>query len=244
MAGPGLLEVRELSVDLRPGRTILSEISFDIPPATIVGLFGESGCGKTTLAMAIPGLLDREGYTVRGGIRLNGRELVGLPERELEQVRGAQVAMVFQDPLLSLNPVLRAGRQVAEAIRAHRRPATGEVETFLEMAGLREVARIREAFPHQLSGGERQRVALALALAGRPSLIIADEPFSALDVTLTVELTTLFRHLRNTTGTSFLLISHDPGVLAHTADQVCLMRAGRIFLCGEPKQVLRGAAHG
>ena len=244
MDAPGLLEVRELSVEIRPGGTILSEISLLVPPASVVGLFGESGCGKTTLAMAIPGLLDPAAYTVRGGIRLNGRELLGLPERELERIRGAQIAMVFQDPLLSLNPVLRAGRQVAEAIRAHRRPAPDEVEGFLAMAGLPDTARIREAFPHQLSGGERQRVALALALAGRPSLIIADEPFSALDVTLTVELTALFRRLKDATRTSFLLISHDPGVLARTADRVYVMRGGRIVTCGPPGQVLREAAHG
>jgi ABC-type dipeptide/oligopeptide/nickel transport system ATPase component len=169
--------------------------------------------------------------------------MAGLPERELQSIRGAEIAMVFQDPLLSLNPVLRAGTQVSEAIRAHRQPAKGEVEDLLKLARLGDPGRIRDAWPHQLSGGERQRVALALALAGRPALIIADEPFSALDVTLVVQLTALFRDLRHRTGSSFLLISHDPGVLAHTCDLVLVLHAGRIVEQGPPEQVFRHPSH-
>jgi ABC-type glutathione transport system ATPase component len=243
MSPVDLLEVRDLSVDTRVGRPIVSNVSFTIPAGAIVGLFGESGCGKTTLSLAVLRLLDARNFTIRGSIRLRGRELSGLPERRMEAVRGAQIAMVFQDPLLSLNPVLRAGRQVSEAIRAHRRPASGEVESLLELAGLRDVPRIRDAWPHELSGGERQRVALALALAGRPGLIIADEPFSALDATLVVQLTALFRDLQRQTGASFLLISHDPGVLAHTADSVLVMHAGEIVERGTPGRVFGHPSH-
>ncbi len=248
MPSGGLLEVSDLSVDTLggprvPGRPILSQVSFSIPPRTIVGLFGESGCGKTTLALTIVRLLNAGTYTARGSIRLRGRELLGLTERELERVRGAEIALVSQDPLLALNPVLRAGRQVAEAVRAHRRPAPGEVDSFLELAGLRDVQRIRDAWPHQLSGGERQRLALALALAGRPGLIIADEPFSALDVSLVLELTASFRDLQRETGASFLLISHDPGVLAHTCDLVLVMHAGQIVERGTPRQVFGNPSH-
>ncbi len=244
----GLLEVSGLSVDTLgdlqvPGRPILSQLCLSIPPQTIVGLFGESGCGKTTLALAILQLLNPRSYAIRGSVRLRGRELLGLPERELERIRGAEIGLVFQDPLLALNPVLRAGRQVAEAVRAHRRPAAGEVESLLELAGLRDVTRIREAWPHQLSGGERQRVALALALAGRAGLIVADEPFSALDTSLVLELTAAFLHLRQQTGASFLLISHNPGVLAHTCDHVLVMHAGQIVERGSPRQVFGSPSH-
>ncbi len=243
MSPVDLLEVSHLSVDTRAGRPIVSQVSFTIPAATIVGLFGESGCGKTTLSLAVLGLLDPRSYTTRGSVSLRGRELAGLPERRMEAVRGAQIAMVFQDPLLSLNPVLRAGRQVSEAIRAHRRPGSGEVDSLLELAGLREIPRVRDAWPHELSGGERQRVALALALAGRPGLIIADEPFSALDATLVVQLTASFRDLQRQTGVSFLLISHDPGVLAHTADLVLVMHAGEIVERGSPGRVFGHPEH-
>ena len=240
-----LLDVRNLQIDLLArGRTvpILCEVSFQIAPASIVGLFGESGCGKTTLAQALLGLLPPR-YRVRGSIRLAGRELLPLGENALEALRGAAVALVFQDPLLSLNPVLRAGAQVAEVLRAHARPSTAaEVDALLDMAGL-VPGRVRHAFPHQLSGGERQRVALAQALACHPPLIVADEPFSALDTTLVAELTALFRRLRDEWGTSFLLISHNPGVLARTAGHVLVMERGCIVESGLARQVLQYPTH-
>ena len=240
-----LLDVRHLDVDLIAsgrGVPILSGISFQIARGAITGLFGESGCGKTTLAFALLRLLPVQ-YRVRGSIRLAGRELLSLAERPLETVRGAAIAFIFQDPLLSLNPVLRAGDQVAEVLRAHGRPRTAaDVDALLEMAGL-PAHRVRRAYPHQLSGGQRQRVAIAQALACRPPLIVADEPFSAVDTTLVADLTALFRRLRDELGTSFLLISHSPGVLARTAGQVLVMDRGRIVESGDARQLFRHPSH-
>jgi peptide/nickel transport system ATP-binding protein len=243
MSGP-LLEVRGLDVDLssHSGTTpILSGVTFDIAPASITGLFGESGCGKTTLALALLGVLPPR-YSVRGSIRLAGRELLSLSEAALEPLRGAALSLIFQDPLLSLNPVLRVARQIAEVRRAHGLSATSnEVAGLLELAGL--PARVSRAFPHQLSGGERQRVAIAQALACRPPLIIADEPFTALDAPLVASLAALLERLRDQSGTSFLLISHSPGVLARVAAQVLVMERGRIVESGPPSVVFQRPAH-
>jgi ABC-type glutathione transport system ATPase component len=240
-ASPTLLEVSDLGVDLLISsgatRCILAEVAFDIEPGRIVGLFGESGCGKTTLALALLNLLPVTRYRVRGQIRLNRQSILSLTRRRLEQIRGAEIAIVFQDPLLALNPVLRAGFQVAEVLRAHGVNSPGEVESLFRLAGLPDPDRIRAAYPHQLSGGERQRVAIAQALACRPALVIADEPFTALDPNRVVELAALFRNLRDRLRTSFLLISHSPGVLAACADYVLVMHAGRIVERGTPRQV-------
>jgi ABC-type glutathione transport system ATPase component len=221
-----LLEVRDLSVELLPHRPILRGVCLDIPPASIIGLSGDSGSGKSTLALALLNLLPPAQYGVRGQVRLRGRDLLTLDERSLELVRGAQIAMIFQDPLLALNPVMRIADQVAEVLRAHHCP--GKPADLLGLAGLPAPARILSAYPHELSGGERQRVTIAQALACRPALIVADEPFTALDAPRVVELAATFRRLRDQTRTSFLVISHQPGILAATADEVLVLRAGRL----------------
>jgi len=236
MPGEALLEVRDLCVDM-PDRAVLSEISFPIAGAAIVGLCGDSGCGKTTLALALLNLLASPPYRVRGDVLLGGRNLLALSEREWETVRGGQIACVFPDSLLALNPVLRIRTQIAEILRAHG--SQHDLHKLLALAGLPDSARILKAYPHQLSGGERQRVTIAQALACRPSLIVADEPFTALDAPRVVELAGVFRRLRDELGTSFLLISHTPGVLAITADEVLRMHAGRIVERGAPREVLR-----
>jgi ABC-type glutathione transport system ATPase component len=223
MAPEPLLEVRDLSIELIPERGILRGVHFTIPPATIVGLAGDSGSGKTTLALAILNLLPRTQYRVRGQVLLRGRDLLTMPETALQGVRGAQIAMIFQDPLQALNPVLRVGRQISEILRAHREE--GDAAELLALAGVADAARVMRAYPHELSGGERQRVTIAQALACRPALIIADEPFTALDPPRVVELAALFRGLRDRLGTSFLLISHHPGVLAATANQILRITA-------------------
>jgi ABC-type glutathione transport system ATPase component len=233
-----LLEVRDLAVELE--RPIVSGVSFNIDPGTITGLFGESGCGKTTLALALLRLLPAH-YRVSGLVRLRGRDLLGLGERELQRIRGADVSIIFQDPALALNPVMRAGRQVSEVLRAH--DVSGDVAALFELAGLAPSPRLIAAYPHQLSGGERQRVLIAQALACRPGLVIADEPFTALDVLRVLELAALFRELRDRTGTSFLVISHSPGVLARLADTVLVVRAGRIVEQGPPARVFRSPVH-
>lgn len=221
-----MLQIRDLRIELSGGRDILSGVSLDIAEGSIAGLFGPSGCGKSTLALAILGLLPPRAYRVRGEILFRGRNLLSLSERELATVRGAQIAVIFQDPLLALNPVLTVRTQLTEILRAHevvRNPAE-----LLALAGLSDSSRILRAYPHQLSGGERQRVTIAQALACRPPLIIADEPFTALDAPRVVELIALFRRLRADLGTSFLLISHTPGVLATAADQTYCLAGGRL----------------
>ena len=243
----GALAVRDLSVDLISARNaavpVLSGVSFQVDAGSIVGLFGESGCGKTTLALALLNLLPAPRYRVRGSVQLRNLEVLSASERQLERIRGAEISLVFQDPLLALNPVLRVRDQVAEAMRAHGRQ--DGLESLFGLVGLGATRRVLDAYPHQLSGGERQRVAIAQALACRPALVIADEPFTALDAIRVVELSSLFRELREELETSFLLISHSPGVLARTADQILVMDGGRIVERGTPREVLgKGSAHG
>ena len=218
MSSEPLLEVRNLSIHLQPGRDLLRAVTFAVPPASIVGLSGDSGSGKTTLALAILNLLPSATYRVSGQILLRGRDLLTAGETALQAIRGREIAMIFQDPLQALNPVLRVGKQISEILRAHR--SEGDPAQLLALAGLPDSARVLRAYPHELSGGERQRVTIAQALACRPALIVADEPFTALDAPRVVELAALFRGLRDRLGTSFLLISHHPGVLAATANRV------------------------
>jgi ABC-type glutathione transport system ATPase component len=240
MVGAPLLEVRDLCVELA-GRSVLTDICFTIGEGEILGLCGDSGCGKTTLALALLNLLASPPYRLSGEVRLRGRNLLSIPERELQAVRGAGIACIFHDSLLALNPVLRIRTQIGEVPRAHGKSA--DPRELLELAGVPEAARILDAYPHQLSGGERQRVAIAQALACRPMLVIADEPFTALDAPRVVELAGLFRHLRDRLRTSFLLISHTPGVLAITADEVLRMRHGCIVERGAAREVLRRAGN-
>jgi ABC-type glutathione transport system ATPase component len=225
-----LLEVRDLRIHLLHQRDILRGVSFDIPAGRITGLSGDSGSGKSTLALALLKLLPSAQYRVVGQVLLRGNDLLALDERALESVRGAQISMIFQDPLLALNPVLRIRQQIAEILRAHR--AHGDPAGLLALAGISAPARILDAYPHELSGGERQRVTIAQAIACRPALIVADEPFTSLDAPHVVELAALFRRLRDQLRTSFLLISHHPGLLAATADQLLVLRDG-VLLMGE-----------
>ena len=236
-----LLQVRDLAIDLvgKKNRAlpVVSGASFEIPRAAVTGLFGESGCGKTTLALALMGLLAPR-YRARGSVRLNGGEILNCAERQLETLRGAQIALIFQDPMLALNPVLRVRSQLAEAMRTK-----AGVEDTLRRAGLEPSARILDAYPHQLSGGERQRVLIALALARRPALVIADEPFTALDSARVSELSSLFRGLSASLGTAFLLIDHSPAALARSVDDALVMYAGRIVERGPAGAVMTAPLH-
>jgi ABC-type glutathione transport system ATPase component len=225
MPEPPLLEVRDLCVDVA-NRAVLSGVSFSIPRGAITGLCGDSGCGKTTLALALPGLLASPPWKVRGEAVMNGRNLLAMSEHELERVRGAHLGFVFQDATLALNPVLSVRKQLMETLRAHG--VQRDLHELLGRVGLSDSARILDAYPHQLSGGERQRVTIAQAMACRPELIVADEPFTALDGPRVVELAALFRRLRDETGASLLVISHSPGVLAAMTNQVLRIEGGRI----------------
>jgi ABC-type glutathione transport system ATPase component len=240
-----LLSVRNLDVAIG-SRSILHDVSFEIPPRGIVGLFGESGCGKTTLALALSNLLP-ERYSFSGDVEFEGRDIRRCSAREMRQIRGARMALVMQDPLLALNPVLCAGDQVAEAIRAHAKPSAPrireQVESAFRLAGLEPSNRMWNAYPHELSGGERQRVLMAQALACGPSLVIADEPFSALDGPSALALSALFREIRGRLSTSFLLITHSPGILANSADAVLVMSAGQIVKRGSPHEVFGRPRH-
>jgi ABC-type glutathione transport system ATPase component len=225
MSEAPLLDVRDLTVE-NGGRAVISGVHLRISKGTIAGLYGDSGCGKTTLALALGGLLSSPPWTVRGEVRLDGRDLLSLKERELEAVRGARIGFVFQDATLSLNPVLRVRTQLNEILRAH--VMERDLRELLQLAGLDDAGRILDAYPHQLSGGERQRVTIAQALACRPGLLVADEPFTALDGPRVVELIALFRRLRDETGASLLVVSHSRGVLAALTDQVLCIEGGRL----------------
>lgn len=234
-----LLRVSSLGIRLNT-QPLLRDISFSIAPGSIVGLFGESGSGKTTLALSLLNLLSPLHYRVEGGIQFEGCDLLRLSEREWQRIRGARISMVPQDPLLSLNPVLRVWQQVEEVRRAHSSSALAVAEAF-DRAGL--PAARRRAYPHELSGGERQRVLLAQALICRPALIIADEPFTALDPALALELATVFRELRESSGVSFLIIGHSPGVFTRIADDLLVMYGGSIVERGMPRRILGDPLH-
>jgi peptide/nickel transport system ATP-binding protein/oligopeptide transport system ATP-binding protein len=224
------------------------DVSFSLAAGEVLALVGESGSGKSATAMSLTGLNRAAGNTrVTGSVRLRGRELLTLTEQELRHVRGAQVAMVFQDPMTSLNPVRRVGDLLVEVLRAHesvsRRAAAARSVELLHEVGIAEPARRAEAFPHQLSGGMRQRVMIAMALACRPAVLIADEPTTALDVTIQAQILRLIRVLRAEHGTSVLLITHDLGVVAGLADRVAVMYAGRIVETAPTRGILSAPRH-
>lgn len=207
-------------------------VSFSLRGGEGVGLFGPSGCGKTTTALALLQVFP-EGSHVSGSAQLRGRELIGLPEREMRRIRGAEIAMVFQEPSLALNPVLRAGNQIAEVVRAHRdwswRRSCDEAESLLETVRLPRAGDFFHAYPHQLSGGQRQRVLIAQALACRPSVLIADEPTASLDWAVQAEILDLLAELRDAMGMALLVISHDARVMTRLAHRVLVMERGRII---------------
>ncbi len=224
------------------------DVSFSLTRGEVLALVGESGSGKSATAMSLTALNRAAGNTrVTGSVRLHGRELMTLSERELRDVRGAQVAMVFQDPMTSLNPVRRVGDLIAEVIRAHdpvpRRAAARRAVELLHEVGIAEPGRRAELFPHQLSGGMRQRVLIAMALALRPAVLVADEPTTALDVTIQAQILRLIRVLRAEHGTSVLLITHDLGVVAGLADRVAVMYAGRIVETAPTSAILASPRH-
>jgi peptide/nickel transport system ATP-binding protein len=225
-----LVELRGLAVSF-DGQPALRGIDLAIGAGEAVGMVGESGCGKSVTWLAALGLLPRHAR-VTGSVRLGGEEILGAPPARLDRVRGGRVAMIFQDPASSLNPVHRIGTQVTEALALHRglggAAARAEAKRLLDQVGIPDAARRLDAYPHELSGGQNQRVMIAIALAGRPELLVADEPTTALDVTIQAQILDLLGQLRRETGMALVLISHDLGVVAEACDRVAVMYAGRV----------------
>jgi oligopeptide/dipeptide ABC transporter ATP-binding protein len=250
LASP-LLRVRELRSEFQTDYGVVRAVdgvSFDVGLGQVVGVVGESGCGKSVTALSILGLLPRpRGRIVGGSIQLDGRELVGLPERELIQIRGARIAMIFQDPMSSLNPYLSVGEQIAEVVELHlgmsRRPAWQRAVELLERVHIPDPERRAARFPHELSGGMRQRAMIAMALSCEPALLIADEPTTALDVTVQAQILSLLLDLRDERGLSILLITHDLGVIAGSCDQVLVMYAGRVVEEAPTRALFRKPHH-
>jgi peptide/nickel transport system ATP-binding protein len=222
-------------------------VSFEVRAGEVLGLVGESGCGKTVTGFSILGLVDAPGRIVGGRIIFEGRDLVGLPEEELRKVRGARIAMVFQDPMMTLNPVLRIDTQMVEAVRAHqdvsRAEARDQARAALARVGIPSAESRLRSYPHQFSGGMRQRVAIAIALLNQPKLIIADEPTTALDVTIQAQILYEAQKLCRESGTALIWITHDLSVVAGLADRICVMYAGRIVEQGTVDEVLDAPLH-
>jgi peptide/nickel transport system ATP-binding protein len=228
-----LLEVRDLSVrfDTDDGTVhAVDRMSLTLAPRQVLGIVGESGCGKSVTALSILGLLPTTA-TVTGSVLFEGRELLGAPRSQLRKIRGREISFVFQEPMTSLNPVLRVGHQIQEVLREHlalgRRAARERVVELLDLVHIPDPGRRIDEYPHQLSGGMRQRVMIAMALACDPKILIADEPTTALDVTIQAGILDLLRELRQRLGTAIVLITHNLGVVADLADRVVVMYAGR-----------------
>ncbi len=238
--GESLLSVQHLTTGFRTDRGLLhavDDVSFDVAPATTLAVVGESGSGKSVTALSILRLLPSPpGEILGGSIGFGGRDLLRLPERELRAIRGAEIAMIFQEPMTSLNPVYSVGFQIAEAIRAHRsvtrREARSKTIEMLELVGIPSPVERVDAYPHELSGGMRQRVMIAMALSCGPTLLIADEPTTALDVTIQAQILDLLRSLQQRLGMSILFITHDLALVAEFARDVVVMYAGRVVESG------------
>jgi peptide/nickel transport system ATP-binding protein len=245
-----LLAVDRIRVEFPTRRgtlTAVHDVSFEIARGEVLGVVGESGAGKSITGAAVIGLIDPPGRIASGEIRLDGRRIDNLPAAELRRIRGREIGAVFQDPLTSLNPLYTVGRQIVETIRTHlpmsESAARDRAVTLLEEVGIPGAARRIEHYPHQFSGGMRQRVVIALALAAQPKLIIADEPTTALDVSIQAQIIQVLKRLCRDHGTAVMLVTHDMGVIAETADRVAVMYAGRIVEIGPVADVIHRPRH-
>lgn len=246
-----LLSIRDLVVEFGTGRDVVRAvdgIDVDVYPGETVGIVGESGSGKTVAMLAVLGLLPRSARVVRGESLLDGQDLLTMRRRALRRIRGSRVGMVFQDPLTSLHPSYRVLDQVAEAIRVHH-PELSAAEAneraidVLDLVGVPEPRRRARQYPHQWSGGMRQRAVIAAAIANQPALLIADEPTTALDVTVQAQILDVLRDARELTDAACVLITHDLGVVAELAERVVVMYAGRVQEVGTAEQVFRDPRH-
>jgi peptide/nickel transport system ATP-binding protein len=226
---------------------VVRDLSLTLERGEVLGLVGESGSGKSVSSLAILGLLD-PAARIEGSIRWMGRELVGLSNRELRGIRGREIAMIFQEPMTALNPVMTVGKQIAEAIQAHRprlggRDAKREAIAALESVAIADAARRFGDYPHQFSGGQRQRILIAMALVHKPQLLIADEPTTALDVTVQAQVLELLKSLQREYGVAMLFTSHDLAVVGQMADRVAVMRSGQILESGASRDVFARPQH-
>lgn len=245
-----LLEVRNLRVEFPTRRgTLLAvdDVSFDIAPGEVLGVVGESGAGKSLTGNAIIGLLEPPGRVAGGEIRLEGRRIDNLPYEQMRKIRGAQIGAIFQDPLTSLNPLYSVGRQLVETIQTHKPLSAAQARAraidLLKEVGIPGAEMRIDHYPHQFSGGMRQRVVIALALCADPRLIVADEPTTALDVSIQAQIIALLKRLCREHGTAVMLVTHDMGVIAETADRVAVMYAGRVAEIGPVREVVKHAKH-
>ncbi len=246
-----LLRVRDLNVTFsRQGSdpfTAVDDVSFEVRGGEHVGLVGESGSGKSVTSLAVMGLLPKRGASVAGSVELAGRELLGMDEKRLRNLRGREMAMVFQDPMTSLNPVITVGKQITEVLTRHRDMNRSQAKEhgveLLRKVGIPDPGRRLSEYPHQLSGGMRQRVLIAIALACEPRLLIADEPTTALDVTIQAQILELLKELVADTGTALVLITHDLGVVAGLCDRVHVMYSGRIVESADRRDLFARPRH-
>lgn len=245
-----LLEVRHLCVEFPTRRgtlRALDDVSFDIAPGEILGVVGESGAGKSLTGAAIIGLLEPPGRIAAGEVLLEGRRIDQLPYEQMRAIRGRHIGAIFQDPLTSLNPLFTIGQQLVETIRTHLPMSESDARTrairLLAETGIPAPEARIDQYPHQFSGGMRQRVVIALALAAEPKLIVADEPTTALDVSIQAQIIGLLKRVCREHGAAVMLVTHDMGVIAETCDRVAVMYAGRIAEIGPVQQVIHAPAH-
>ncbi len=245
-----LLEVRDLTVEFPTRRGVLralDRVSFAIEPGEVLGLVGESGAGKSLTGAAIIGLLEPPGRLADGQIRLHGKRIDDLPARALRRVRGRQIGVIFQDPLTTLNPLHTIGRQLVETMRTHLMLSEADARLraigWLHQVGIPSPERRIDSYPHEFSGGMRQRVVIALALCAEPRLVIADEPTTALDVSIQAQVIALLKDLTRARKAAVMLITHDMGVIAEAADRVAVMYAGRVVEIGPVREVIQRPAH-
>ncbi len=245
-----LLEVDGLTTTFKGDygiNTSVDHICFHVDKGETVCIVGESGCGKSVTSLSIMGLLARNGKVTDGEIRFDGKNLSDMSEKELDQIRGNRVTMIFQDPLTSLNPVFTVGSQIMESIRTHlglsKKEAQERAQMLLEKVGMPDVKRTMKKFPHTLSGGMRQRAMIAMALSCNPELLIADEPTTALDVTIQAQIMKLLKELQKENGMAVILITHDIGLVARMADRVLVMYAGQLIEEAPVKELFKNPRH-
>ena len=249
--GGSLLQIKDLHVIYKTDEATVyavNGISFELGRKETIGLVGETGAGKTTTALAIMRLLPEETGFIKGGeIRFQGEDLVKKSQPDMREIRGAKISMIFQDPMTSLNPIMPVGDQILESLEIHnsenlsKEDLNKRVDELLSLVGI--LPQRKKDFPHQFSGGMKQRIVIAIALACRPELLIADEPTTALDVTIQAQVLELMRELKEKLGTSMIMITHDLGVVAETCDKVAIMYAGRIVEAGSAEDVFEGEKH-